>query len=132
MHAALRLELVYEGALHFTKIASSADQTLAVREHPTNGLKMFPASASCLRQVVNMRTIIFAFLIMIEVGLLILAVANVQPNTLASPLPPLAPPATVLPFRIPLPVTPAPPTDTDCPADNVRKQSCEPRYLSST
>jgi hypothetical protein len=79
-----------------------------------------------------MRTIVFAFLIMVELGLLVLAVANVQPNTLVTPLPALAAPATVLPFGIPLPVTPAPPPDTDCPADNVRKQSCESRYLSST
>jgi hypothetical protein len=44
----------------------------------------------------------------------------------------LAAPATVLPFGIPLPATPAPPPDTDCPLDNVRKQSCEPRYVSAT
>lgn len=79
-----------------------------------------------------MRTIIFSFLIMVELGLLILAVGNMQPSTLISPLPALAAPAKVLPFAIPLPITPAPPPDTDCPSDNVRKQSCEPRYVSST
>ncbi len=80
----------------------------------------------------EMRTIVFAFLILVELGLLILAVGNVQPTTLIKPLPALAAPATVLPFGIPLPVTPTPPPDTDCPADNVRKQSCEPRYVSAT
>ncbi len=79
-----------------------------------------------------MRTIVFSFLIMLELGLLLLAVSNMQPSTLASPLPALAAPAKVLPFSIPLPVTPAPPPDTDCPSDNVRKQSCEPRYVSTT
>jgi hypothetical protein len=79
-----------------------------------------------------MRTIVFAFLTMVELGLLILAVAKVQPNSLTTPLPALSSPATVVPFGIPLPITPAPPTNTDCPADNIRKQSCEARYLSST
>lgn len=79
-----------------------------------------------------MRTIIFSFLIMVELGLLILAVGNMQPSTLLAPVPALAAPAKVLPFGIPLPITPAPPPDTDCPSDNVRKQSCEPRYVSST
>jgi hypothetical protein len=69
---------------------------------------------------------------MIELGLLLLAVSNVQPSTLIAPLPALAAPTKILPFSIPLPITPAPPPDTDCPSDNVRKQSCEPRYLSST
>lgn len=78
------------------------------------------------------RTIIFSFLIMVELGLLLLAVSNMQPNTLSTPLPALAAPAKVLPFSIPPPITPAPPPDTDCPSDNVRKQSCEPRYVSST
>jgi hypothetical protein len=78
------------------------------------------------------RSIIFSFLIMVELGLLVLAVANVQPNTLLTPLPAFAAPASVLPFGLPLPVTPAPPPDTDCPTDNVRKQSCESRYISST
>lgn len=79
-----------------------------------------------------MRTILFSFLIMVELGLLILAVANMQPSTLITPLPALAAPAKVLPFGIPLPITPVVPPDTDCPSDNVRKQSCEPRYISST
>lgn len=82
--------------------------------------------------MVSMRTISFAFLIMLELGLLLLAVGNIQPNTLVTPLPALAAPATVLPFGMPLPITPAPPPDTDCPSDNVRKQSCESRYVSST
>jgi hypothetical protein len=69
---------------------------------------------------------------MVELGLLILAVGNMQPSAFSSPLPALAAPAKVLPFGIPLPITPAPPPDTDCPSDNVRKQSCEPRYVSST
>ena len=80
-----------------------------------------------------MRTIVFAFLLLVELGLLVLAVANVQPSSfVTTPLPAMAAPGNVLPFGIPLPVTPAPPPDTDCPADNVRKQSCEPRYVSST
>ena len=80
----------------------------------------------------KVRTIIFSFLIIVELGLLILAVGNTQPSTLTSPLPTLAAPVKVLPFSIPLPITPAPPPDTDCPSDNVRKQSCEPRYVSAT
>lgn len=79
-----------------------------------------------------MRTIVFAFLILVEFGLLVLAVGNIQPANLINPLPALAAPATVLPFGIPLPVKPVPPPDTECPADNVRKQSCESRYVSST
>lgn len=79
-----------------------------------------------------MRTIIFSFLIIVELGLLLLAVSSMQPSTLVSPLPALAAPAKVLPFGIPLPITPSPPPNTDCPSDNVRKQSCEPRYVSST
>ena len=79
-----------------------------------------------------MQTIVFSFLIMVELGLLLLAVSNIQPSTFNSPLPALAAPAKVLPFSIPLPITPAPPPDTDCPTDNVRKQSCESRYVSST
>ena len=79
-----------------------------------------------------MRSIVFAFLLLVELGLLVLAVANVQSSSFVTPLPAMAAPGTVLPFGIPLPVTPAPPPDTDCPADNVRKQSCEARYVSST
>ncbi len=79
-----------------------------------------------------MRTIVFAVLILMELGLLMLGLGNVQPSTLITPLPALAAPATVLPFGIPLPITPAPPPNTDCPVDGVRKQSCESRYLSST
>lgn len=79
-----------------------------------------------------MRTIVFAFLIMVELGLLVLAVANVQPSSLITPMPALAAPASVLPFGSPLPIKPTPPPDTECPADNVRKQTCESRYVSST
>ena len=79
-----------------------------------------------------MRAIVFAFLILVELGLLVLAAANVSPNSFLNPLPAATAPATVLPFGIPLPLAPAPPPDTDCPADNVRKPSCEPRYVSST
>jgi hypothetical protein len=78
------------------------------------------------------RTIVFAFLIVVELGLLILAVGNVQPSTLTMPPPALAAPASILPFAVPVPVPSSPLPDVDCPADNVRKQSCESRYISST
>ena len=83
----------------------------------------------------TMRTVLFAFLIMVELGLLMLAVAAVQPSSLITPLPAAVAPTTVLPFGAPLPITPvapAPPPDPDCPSDNVRRQSCETRYVSIT
>ncbi|HET7209901.1 MAG TPA: hypothetical protein VFI95_25235 [Terriglobales bacterium] len=80
------------------------------------------------------RSVVFAFLAVMELGMLMMAVSDIQPNSLELRVPALAAPAKVLPFGIPVPVQPAPlpPQDTDCPADNVRKQSCEARYLSST
>jgi hypothetical protein len=78
-----------------------------------------------------MRTIIFAFLLFTELGLLLLAMVNVQPATVSTPAPFFAAPAMAAPFGTPVPIKPAAPPDNDCPGDNVRKQSCESRYVLS-
>ncbi len=115
------------------RVVEKTVQTLGVPQHPMNFNHRNSLEAlDRARKTATMRTIVFGFLMLVELGLLVLGVANVQPNSFVAPVPALAAPVTVLPFGIPLPVTPAPPPDTDCPADNVRKQSCEPRYVSST
>jgi hypothetical protein len=83
-----------------------------------------------------MRTIILTFLLFTELGLLLLAMVSVQPAAVSIPAPFFAAPAMAAPFGTPVPIKPAAPPDValpgnDCPADNVRKQSCESRYVLS-